>query len=310
MKPVCTFALASVVYHYEWLCEILHRENVVLYSALFQNLDRLRYLKQLVILEKKSFGNIRATGIPPHVSSLVQNELLRQTMLGLQDFVKSSNKETVTEIIRFLQEQAIGLGAVTEARLQDVLAKTVQSAFDTSKFNEIMEEIQAQKRREIESNIQTQSSAPTGWFASGARKYKHYLDFRGTLTVALQHWCCGNPSRNIPPLRKIKSKKLPRKKHRLYNNFKFMMLMVESEAKRQKLWKDNLSPAEAADILTKTRHVLKIPDKTPKGRKRRLDQLMWTTCARIVREFHPRSSQDDSSSADFEDSPSDQSDEE
>ncbi len=66
---------------------------------------------------------------------------------------------------------------------------------------------------------------------------------------------------------------------------------------------ENEDETQAAQILTKTRHVLKIPTKTKKGRDRRMDQIQWSTCARLVREMHPKSQTSDSeitSSADSE----------
>jgi len=67
-----------------------------------------------------------------------------------------------------------------------------------------------------------------------------------------------------------------------------MMDIMVNEAQRKGLWIDQPSPAQAAYIALKTRHCLKIPSKSEKNRIRRIDQLEWTTCARLVREVHTK----------------------
>ena len=59
---------------------------------------------------------------------------------------------------------------------------------------------------------------------------------------------------------------------------------LDSEASRLGLMKNNLSREDTIQIYYKTKHVLGIPDTTPKGRKRNWSKMAWSSVARLTTE--------------------------
>jgi hypothetical protein len=245
---------------------------------------------------------MQSTGIPPHVNALVMYERLNRNLLKVGEAVYKACAKTTKDVKDFLEEKAIGLGNVTATHLHNVVNSSLKSVLDTMGLNKDFVQKVTEKTNKTECMlIDEQPQRPIGnWMQLRTQVPQDFTFFKGTLAVAFQHWCCGNPSRECPPLRDLKPELLVNDDmKRRFADLKFMLDMMVKEAKRKGLWIDRPSPAkglwidrpspaEAVYIALKTRHCLKIPSKTQKNRIRRLDQLEWTTCAKLVREAHTK----------------------
>ncbi|EKX50397.1 hypothetical protein GUITHDRAFT_67002 [Guillardia theta CCMP2712] len=78
MYGVAEFALASVLYHADFLRTNLQRNHPLWKSALFQDEAMLNTLKSIVCcMPKEARGRMEATGIPPHVHQYVHWPMTR-----------------------------------------------------------------------------------------------------------------------------------------------------------------------------------------------------------------------------------------
>ena len=102
-----------------------------------------------------------------------------------------------------------------------------------------------------------------------------------TLLVAFLHWCVGNDTR--PPLRNVNSIDFSKKNVKLFCEYKFVMKLLEEELKAKMVWIEKPSIEQATNMFFEAFPCLNIGNTTVCGRERRIDQLQWRTCARIVR---------------------------
>jgi len=64
--------------------------------------------------------------------------------------------------------------------------------------------------------------------------------------------------------------------------FGVQQLIQQQNLVAKQLWCENASVSQVNEMFDKALPVLKIPDRTPKGRKRRLEQIKWATVVRVV----------------------------
>lgn len=101
---------------------------------------------------------------------------------------------------------------------------------------------------------------------------------------AFSLWCYGNPLQKVPPLRFVKPTDFSNSKERKkFSEFKFVMHTIEKNLKIDPSCIENYSLEKVQEIFTKTKEALGIEDHTVKNRKRRLEQLSWTSAAVFLR---------------------------
>ena len=73
LSRIAEYALASVVYHSDFLYQYLPKKHLIFQTNLFRNNELLNSLKQLVVCRNQLPNDkITATGIPPHIALLGQ----------------------------------------------------------------------------------------------------------------------------------------------------------------------------------------------------------------------------------------------
>ena len=110
---------------------------------------------------------------------------------------------------------------------------------------------------------------------------------QGGLLPAFLQWHIGDPVKGYPPLRyldpcDVGDEKDPvglNKQKRLADLQKIMKMM-EDEVKKKNKWVESPTLSQANEMFSVALPALGIPQTTPKGRKRRMDQLAWTTFVR------------------------------
>jgi len=104
-----------------------------------------------------------------------------------------------------------------------------------------------------------------------------------------QLWCLGDPARKYAPLRLLDpidvgddTIKVQKNNRRCLSDLKSVMGRLETDWKSCAPWPATLTLKNVNEMYDSVVKVLAISDKTPKGRKRRIEQIVWTT---VVREF-------------------------
>ncbi|RHY17684.1 hypothetical protein DYB25_012489, partial [Aphanomyces astaci] len=90
LSTVLRMCLASVVYHMEWLVDTFPQHHTLFSTVLFRNKDLLHQLAPNVTIND---GNIRRTGIPPHVHLYTQLEVMRNELQSTRDELQTARSE-------------------------------------------------------------------------------------------------------------------------------------------------------------------------------------------------------------------------
>eukprot|EP00644_Phytophthora_capsici_P006757 jgi/Phyca11/103632/e_gw1.8.420.1 len=113
------------------------------------------------------------------------------------------------------------------------------------------------------------------------------LDFKlpaGNAEQALVYWCCGDRSRNLPPLRQLRPADLSdlNQRKRLCE-LRFLIRKIELKASENRLSTTNISFSTAADLFQQCKESIELPASTESNRKRRRGQLVWVSVATLLR---------------------------
>lgn len=109
---VAGMALASVIYHQDFLLETLGQSHPVRSNPLFLNLTRLRELKGHVVCGMPAQIGRRATGVPPHIDVLVAMAEMKQTIQGVLPGLQTTRQDIVRGVIDALNERDISTNQV------------------------------------------------------------------------------------------------------------------------------------------------------------------------------------------------------
>lgn len=162
---------------------------------------------------------IRPTGIPPHVSLLLQVQELNQHVLAVIPAVERIQGTVVDGVTAVLEERAVGANTVTRAGLDELIKSSVSAVLIQSGLQSAVDGMRAQVSGQLPGAPAAGDGAPglgghqhnapahTATYSWGGGFHIFPEDFKfpdGTILVQWQHWCCGNLSRGWPPLRKLK----------------------------------------------------------------------------------------------------------
>ncbi|KAG9414932.1 hypothetical protein AC1031_008347 [Aphanomyces cochlioides] len=99
LRYIQEFALASLVFHYDYLKSVLSLEHPLLSTPLFMNIQLVDRLKSLVSCGNYNLGsNIRPTGIPPHVAILSELTTVLDHVKATMTALESAKGEIIRSI--------------------------------------------------------------------------------------------------------------------------------------------------------------------------------------------------------------------
>ena len=103
--------------------------------------------------------------------------------------------------------------------------------------------------------------------------------------LAWQYWVCGDREKELPPLRSLSPDDMSSKNMRKrLSDFKFLMQIIEEKIKEIGEWKDNVTVQEANEMFAKCKHLVLVQDNvSEKMRKRRPEQIKWSTMVNLIR---------------------------
>jgi hypothetical protein len=105
---VLVFCLASIVYHRTWLRENVPGSSPLWNTALFRDVSLLNGLAEMVQCRLPEAGDdIRATGLPPHISQLRGLEAVRKEMMGFCEKIEAVGEKVTANVLKGLDERNI-----------------------------------------------------------------------------------------------------------------------------------------------------------------------------------------------------------
>ena len=265
LTAIGEFAMASLVYHHEYLVKNLPPTHPLMNSVLFRTSHLYDELSPFVVcVEKETDAPIRATGIPAHVTILSQ---LKEMTLSWQENVRAQNENVqkiVEGVTKVLEEKAVGLGTVTYAGLSDAIKKCVEEGG-------IMRGVEAIENPHAPQPEITNAPQTTALYTWGGKLHLFPESFQfptGSVLEAWQYWCVGDESRGYPPLKKMAPDDLATKNLRKrLCDYKFLMNKIEVRA--SELGLSIVSPTEqqALEIYNSCSNAILIPTNTGTGKK-------------------------------------------
>lgn len=278
-------ALASLVYHSDYLKNNLSTDHPIFSSAVFRNTTLLSNLKECVICSlPKSGETISATGIPAHVSILASMKEISDSLVQ-NIAVQNQNVVRIVEgVLEKLEEKAIGLGTVTTAGLSDAIMKCLEEGG-------VMRIVRA-----LENPVTNAAGIPAPASNNGNQPIAYHWGGRiqllpegfqfpaGGVLEAWRFWCCGDQSKGYPALKSVNPEDLPTTNHRKrFCDLKFLMNKIEERAKDLGLEKSQMSEMEAIETYNACKDVVEISATTLTGKKRRTGQITWMTVVNNLR---------------------------
>jgi hypothetical protein len=105
---VLLFCLASVVYHRAWLKENVPSSSALWNTVLFRDVSLLNALADMVQCRlPEANDDIRATGLPPHISQLRGLEAVRKEMAGFCEKIEAVGEKVTANVLKGLDERNI-----------------------------------------------------------------------------------------------------------------------------------------------------------------------------------------------------------
>lgn len=224
-------AIASLVYHHDWLREHLGKNmdkpHPFFSTSMFRNKERLLRLRQKVTLDS---GEVAASGIPPHVNIMKQlrhqesnlQEMageLRNVVQAVQKFSEEAIDTISNGLIERAEQDCADRGVVTMTALKSVLQE--RDTHIMAQFTSLLEKIPHVPSPLAPDNLSVPDDSPP---EITYRLFQHDPDRRHNptprlypvmenfqvpdsaktpLSTALHLWYGGDPSTGVLPFRKL-----------------------------------------------------------------------------------------------------------
>jgi len=295
LQHTLRMCLASVVYHAEFLGRTLPANHPLRATTAFQH-DVLSVLKPFVVCRNYQDDDpIKPTGLSPCSAIIADLECVKDFLFSWRsELVAGLNgvvEKTVEGVTKVLEDRAVGMNTVTK----DGLQQSLQAAL--APFAEKLDSIlQHQETSSVQpaaesSAIIAQHDCQLYLWGGTFHRVPEDFDFpRVTVWLAFQLWWLGDPGKKYPPLNVLQPSDMgseavreQRNKRRRLADLRSLMQTFDQVIAAKKLKPEGeLDIAKVNTMFKKAApDVLRIPDRTPKGRLRRSDQAVWST---IVRE--------------------------
>ncbi|OWZ07673.1 hypothetical protein PHMEG_00019908 [Phytophthora megakarya] len=226
---VAEFALASLIYHIDFLRQKLSSDHPLFQSPLFADAELIPQLRSRVQCDSNN-DEMQPTGVPPHVKILSELQSVRSEVKEAVQLRKEDMKQ-LTEAQNVMYDRLIsGVTTIIEER-------AIQTDVPTDA---------------VEETVTAQYPVYPIYNWGGAM---HFFPEGvklpiGTPEQAWIHWCCGNSAQNLPPFRKMFPIDLGSGNLRKrLSDLKFLMSKIERAAKELNLSITDLSSSEAVTVF-------------------------------------------------------------
>ncbi|KAG7350981.1 hypothetical protein IV203_010341 [Nitzschia inconspicua] len=287
---VAEFALASIVWHVDFLEQTLPSNHRLFFTPLFRDREQLKELKNLVTCRLNSPGDaIVATGVPPHISILQHMELLAKNVNHVVPEIKKVAPNIIRGVIEEIEKRAMPAGTVTE----DDLKAVIMSSLEKSGLPQLVQRLGNAPTPDVQQEeTLTRDQAVTMTHSWGSHMWGGRLHFvpqdfafpNGCSQIAWQYWMCGDPQKQYPPLRNLRKDDMPNTNLRKrLSDFRYLMQLIEERVEEKGKWIAHPSIEQANEMFEAGKDILDISDVSEKGRKRRGLQMKWSSMVTQVR---------------------------
>ena len=284
IRRVAEFCLASVVHHRQYLRDNMHKHSILFESCLFKNPILLNGLSELVQCRLgKASDKFKTTGVPPHSSLLLK---LHETMSAVQQCIPAIEAvvpKVVGAVVKELEDRAIGAGTVTREGLENVLMDVLRAAGVLQMVSRTTTAEVSRPLEEIDQNI----SVTYLWDGKLHRLPEDFSFPKGGMSNAWNAWCCGDKSKNYPPLRFVEPDDLcsTAMRKRLCD-FRFLMNSFEDilrENSNWVRWRPKITTLEEANSLFQVIQANFTLQNNDSKKCLRMHQLHWNTIVNKLR---------------------------
>lgn len=263
LLPTLKLCLASLVYHYDFFCNILPSNHALRASFLFRKRDEALALRSR--LADPSSTWMRATGVPPHIELYRQDELTRQAVEKIPSVVLDG-------ISTILEENGVRAGHVTTETLRAAIREALVDASVLLP----------------ESSVRVVPPPRAPEYYTWNNKF-HVLPEKFEFPSvdafsAWKLWWFGNSVTGWPPFRSINTCDLStRRKRQTYSEWSCMMNLIAdaASASSQHQISKPVTEDQATEVFNIGTQHLPLP---ASNHKRRWTQLKVTTALRLVRQ--------------------------
>lgn len=259
-------ALASLIYHHDFLVRVIHARHPVKQSILFRDRAFVENLKPLVICSLNNRVEIAPTGLPTHTGML-------RMLKSVETIASEVPDRTADKIARLMEERSVTAAVVTPAQLEQALESHFQRYFSNR---------QAASAAEDESPAQEQpaESRTFHWGGRMARLPQDYALPSGTVDTAFRMWMLPDTANRITALKFCTSHDFDGdNKKKRFSDYSKLMKRIETAGRARGIAGRTIE--EVDQMISAWEEISEIPTQTPKGRIRRVRQLMWTTVLKI-----------------------------
>lgn len=266
--------LASVVYHHRFILNTFPKTHPIFSNPLFTNKERIRQLYDLVKCDTTS-NKMTSTGIPPHVGFSLQ-------IKKVHDDLNEASTKIVGEIKDVIEERTVIGNVLTRQGAEQLLGDVEQRLLLT--IDNRLTQIQPSNVVENSTNKE-----PSLYMYNGKLHMvpQSFILPNMCIQHAWQIYVCGNPSNNTPPLRIVRNSDMPTlNQSKRFSDYTFLMKKIEQylqQNNHMESYPPNPTIEWANAMYLHASKSLNIEEATPKGRKRRMIQLRWSTAAKLVR---------------------------
>jgi hypothetical protein len=303
LNRVGEFALASLVYHSGFLRRTLQRTHPIFLTALFQDPVILTTLSPLVVCGSTiKESRIQPTGIPPHVSLLRQNEMLRAQLVEenrqLRAQLQDMRDGIVTDITLHMDRRELGTGGISYHGVRGIMQEMFQEFRDTQvhpapERAPSPQETSDAPEETIVDRANSEGDAPRGnlyYWGGRHRRVPESFKFPDCPPLQLwQQWLCGNHELGYPPLRRLETHDLTRSMQKRMCDARKLMNRLTAQAARFDIEIPRRPTlAEANEIFQRCQSVILVPEVTEHRRQRRKGQIGWRRVHDILHELDRR----------------------
>lgn len=279
LERVLEFCLASVVFHRDFIRANLPENSSIFLTPIFQDRCLMETLSQKVVCRHAiPSDQLRATGIPPHISLLMQVQSVAPALESLKPAIRS-------DLERILEERSVAAGAVTRHGLEQLLSDVL----DKAGVPEIIQSLRSpfslnETRNRPMPTSESQSRTPYFWKGKFRLVPETFSFPCGNLVTSFTAWLVGDTLHGYPPLRLLSSQDMPNSNlARRRSEFAFVMTTLEQRLIDANKWIENPSIAQASLMAEEAVSLMNLPEKTPKGRHRRTHQLTWISVIKMMK---------------------------
>jgi hypothetical protein len=285
---VVEYALASLIYHSEFLISNLPPTHPVFGTKLFTSVGIRDSLVNLVKCNLPDVNSrLQATGIPPHVVIMQQLNALKARF---DESIKHQS-EHVAQVVEGVERVIVEHSAmVTETVTRDGLRRELEqhSAHILTMLRGDGGTTEPESITDDNSLSSSSSSPPIrvvhAW-GGGLHTVPESFEIPAVSVRDAWHlWMHGDVNNNFPPFRLLQPGDMSHKnKRKRLSDLKYLMRKIQRKADDLGIDCRNLTPRSINSTFDLCRDSVKVPLKTARRRVRRYGQLVWLSVVDILR---------------------------